>query len=79
MTLVQMQYFAAVCRTLNVTHAAQELHLTQPTLSASCPAKIPEHTKEQPQRLLFCAWQGIYSGESLHPLPHHFSGKTSGI
>lgn len=35
MTLVQMQYFAAVCRTLNVTHAAQELHLTQPTLSAA--------------------------------------------
>lgn len=35
MTLTQMQYFAAVCRTLNVTHAAQELHLTQPTLSAA--------------------------------------------
>lgn len=35
MTLVQMQYFATVCRTLNVTHAAQELHLTQPTLSAA--------------------------------------------
>lgn len=35
MTITQMQYFAAVCRTLNVTHAAQELHLTQPTLSAA--------------------------------------------
>ena len=35
MTLTQMQYFAAVCRTLNMTRTAQELHLTQPTLSAA--------------------------------------------
>lgn len=35
MTLTQMRYFSTVCRTMNVTRAAQELHLSQPTLSAA--------------------------------------------
>lgn len=42
MTLTQMQYFSAVCRTLNVTHAAKELHLSQPTLSAAIRAMETE-------------------------------------
>lgn len=35
MTLTQMQYFAAVCQTLNITRAAQELHISQPALSTA--------------------------------------------
>lgn len=33
MTLLQMRYFLAVCRSQNITHAAAELHVAQSTLS----------------------------------------------
>ncbi len=34
-TLKQMQYFSAVCRTMNITKAAEELYISQPALSLS--------------------------------------------
>lgn len=35
MTIVQMQYFQAVCRYENFTKAAEELHISQPAMSAA--------------------------------------------
>lgn len=35
MTLIQMQYFQAVCRFENFTRAAEELHISQPAMSAA--------------------------------------------
>lgn len=35
MTLAQMRYYSAVCQTMNITKAAQMLHISQPTLSAA--------------------------------------------
>lgn len=35
MTIVQMQYFQAVCRYENFTRAAEELHISQPAMSAA--------------------------------------------
>lgn len=35
MTLAQMRYYSAVCQTMNITKAAQLLHISQPTLSAA--------------------------------------------
>ncbi len=34
-TLKQMHYFSAVCRTMNITKAAEELYISQPALSLS--------------------------------------------
>ena len=35
MTILQMQYYAAVCRWQNITKAAEALHIAQPTLSVA--------------------------------------------
>lgn len=35
MTILQMQYYAAVCRWQNITKAAEVLHIAQPTLSVA--------------------------------------------
>lgn len=35
MTLIQLQYFQAVCRLENFTKAAEELHISQPAMSAA--------------------------------------------
>jgi hypothetical protein len=35
MTLLQLQYFSVLARALHYTHAAEELHISQPTLSYS--------------------------------------------
>ena len=35
MTLLQLQYFSVLARILHYTHAAEELHISQPTLSYS--------------------------------------------
>ena len=35
MTLLQLQYFSVLARVLHYTHAAEELHISQPTLSYS--------------------------------------------
>ena len=35
MTLLQLQYFDTLARVLHYTHAAEELHIAQPSLSYS--------------------------------------------
>ncbi len=35
MTLLQLQYFETLARVLHYTHAAEELHIAQPSLSYS--------------------------------------------
>lgn len=35
MTLTQMRYYSIVCQTMNITRAAQQLHISQPTLSSA--------------------------------------------
>ena len=35
MTLTQMRYYSTVCQTMNITRAAQQLHISQPTLSGA--------------------------------------------
>ena len=35
MTLIQMQYFQAVCKTMSFVGAAEELHISQPAMSAA--------------------------------------------
>ncbi len=47
MTLLQLQYFSTLARVLHYTHAAEELHISQPTLSYS----INELEKEMDVKL----------------------------
>ena len=47
MKLVQLEYFCAVCRYHSITRAAEELYVTQPTISVA----IRELEKELKLRL----------------------------
>ena len=60
MTLLQLQYFSTLARVLHYTHAAEELHISQPTLSYS----INELEKEMGVRLFEKQNRKIFLTES---------------
>ena len=60
MTLLQLQYFSTLARVLHYTHAAEELHISQPTLSYS----INELEKELGVRLFEKQNRKIFLTES---------------
>ena len=74
MTLIQMRYFAEVCHWQNITKAAEQLHVSQPTISVALRA-LEEETElqlfQREGRKLMLTSDGGQLEEDVHAMAHH--------